>query len=151
MRRRKLDKTIEGATDEMAKAKVLAVLQGLSGEKTIAQICRETGLKPMAYYKMEGQMVKAMMMAAQASSENGQKSKALLESDSLLSRNEALRKENLRIQSMLRLTKKLFRNGPKRRRRGRKPGRKPGRPPKTNPANPPVKHQLKEAASTVNE
>lgn len=109
------------------KARVLAVLQALSGEKTVAEICRETGLQMIQYYKLEGQLMKGMVMAAEASLARGRRRNPLLESKDLEERNRRLRQEVLRSQAMLRLSRKLFRITGNR----RKPGPRRGRPPKT--------------------
>ena len=108
------------------KARVIAVLQALSGEKTISELCQETGLKQIQYYKLEGQLLKGMVMAAEASLAGGRQRNPLLESQDLAERNRRLRQEVLRTQSMLRLTRKLFKTGP----RGPKNGLRRGRPPK---------------------
>lgn len=121
--------------DPQVKARVLAVLQALSGDKAISKICEETGLKPMQYYKLESQMLKGMMMAAQSSVEGGRRTSSLADSASLQERNQRLRQENLKMQSLLRLTKKLFKMGRRTRKTGLKPG--PGRPKKTDLASRP--------------
>ena len=108
------------------KARVLAVLQALSGEKSVSEICRETGLQLIQYYKLEGQLLKGMIMAAEASLVRGRRRNSLLESKDLEERNLRLRQEVLRSQSMLRLSRKLFKiTGPR-----RKYGPRMGRPPK---------------------
>ena len=108
------------------KARVIAVLQALSGEKTVSEICEETGLKQLQYYKLEGQLLKGMIMAAEASLAGGRTRNPLLESQDLEERNRRLRQEVLRSQSILRLTRKLFKMGP----RTPKNGPRRGRPPK---------------------
>jgi len=108
------------------------VLQALSGEKTVSEICQETGLKQIQYYKLEGQLLRGMVMAAEASLAGGRSRSPLLEAKDLAERNRLLRQEVLRSQSMLRLTRKLFKTSP----RGPKNGPRRGRPPK---AGPPVK------------
>jgi hypothetical protein len=113
--------------EPQVKARVLAVLQALSGEKSITEICHETGLKPVQYYKLEDQMVKGMVMAAQASLTRGRRRNPLAEARDLEDRNVTLRQENQRMQALLRLTRKLFKTPP----RGRKTAiPKRGRPPK---------------------
>lgn len=108
------------------KARVLAVLQALAGEKTVAEICRETGLQIIQYYKLEGQLLKGMVMAAEASLVRGRRRNPLLESKDLEERNLRLRQEVLRTQAMLRLSRKLFKiTGPR-----RKYAPRMGRPPK---------------------
>lgn len=124
-RRKNLSERVE-VENPQVKARVLAVLQALSGEKTISEICQETGLKQVQYYKLEGQLLKGMVMAAEASLTGGRQRNPLLESQDLEDRNRRLRQEVLRTQSMLRLTKKLFRMA----RRGPKTGPRRGRPPK---------------------
>jgi len=109
------------------------VLQALSGEKTVSEICQETGLKQIQYYKLEGQLLKGMVMAAEASLAGGRQRNPLLESKDLAERNRLLRQEVLRSQSMLRLTRKLFKTSP----RGPKNGPRRGRPPKAIPAQEP--------------
>ena len=125
MRKRNLEAKIEVDQPEV-KARVLAVLQSLSGEKTITEICEETGLKPIQYYKLEGQMINGMILAAQSNLAGKRGRSPLLETSSLGERNSRLRQENLRMQAMLRLTRKLFKTSP----RGPKNGPRRGRPPK---------------------
>lgn len=98
--------------DPQVKARVMAVLQALSGEKGITEICQETGLKQVQYYALETQMLKAMVMAAQASVQ-GRKGNLWQESHTLEDRNRKLRQDNRRMQALLRLTKKLFKMGPR--------------------------------------
>lgn len=124
-RRKNLSERVEVEKPEV-KARVIAVLQALSGEKTVSEICQETGLKQIQYYKLEGQLLKGMVMAAEASLAGGRARNPLLESKDLAERNRLLRQEVLRSQSMLRLTRKLFKTGP----RGTKNGPRRGRPPK---------------------
>jgi transposase-like protein len=134
MRKRNLESKVEVDQPEV-KARVLAVLQSLSGEKTIAEICQETGLKPIQYYKLESQMINGMIFAAQSSLARRKGLNPLMETSNLEERNRQLRQENLRVQSMLRLTRKLFRVG----RKPRGPGRPPGkRPPKAASLETPV-------------
>ena len=116
--------------DPQVKARVLAVLQAISGEKPISQICQETGLLVNQYYKLEAQILKGMVLAAQASLPGGTKRNALLDSASLETRNRQLRQDNLRMQSILRLTRKLFKIGrkPQKIRVPRIPIRKPETP-----------------------
>ncbi len=108
------------------KARILAVLQALWGEKTVSEICQETGLKQIQYYKLEGQLLKGMVMAAEASLCGGRARNPLWESRDLEERNRRLRQEVLRSQSILRLTRKLFKMGP----RSPKNGPRGGGPPK---------------------
>lgn len=126
MRRKPLADRME-VEDPQVKARVLAVLQTISGEKPVSQVCRETGLQLPQYYKLESQILKGMVLAAQASLTGGLKRNALLDSADLEERNRQLRQDNLRMQGLLRLTRKLFRMG-------RKPPKtrvSRGRPPKT--------------------
>jgi hypothetical protein len=125
MRKRNLESKVEVDEPEV-KARVLAVLQSLSGEKTITQICQETGLKPLQYYKLESQMIGGMILAAQSSVAGRRGRSPLLETTDLGERNRRLRQENLRMQAMLRLTRKLFKAGPRR----PKDAPRRGRPPK---------------------
>ena len=124
MRKRNVAARVEVENPEV-KARVLAVLQALSGEKSITEICEQTGLKQVQYYKLEGQMIQGMVLAAQSSLTGRRGRSPLAASASLEDRNQKLREENLRVQSLLRLTRKLFRSG--RKPRGK---RGPGRPPK---------------------
>jgi hypothetical protein len=64
MRRKKLPLEKMQMEDPEAKGKVSLVLQVLSGEKTIAEACKETGLKPLQDYKIEDRMVQGMLQAA---------------------------------------------------------------------------------------
>ena len=125
MRKRNLEARVVVDQPEV-KARVLAVLQSLSGEKTITEICRETGLKPIQYYKLESQMIGGMILAAQSSVAGKKGRSPMLETADLGERNRRLRQENLRMQAMLRLTRKLFKTGS----RGLKSGPRRGRPPK---------------------
>jgi hypothetical protein len=125
-KRRSPSETLQVENPEV-KARVLAVLQALSGEKSVSEICRETGLQMIQYYKLEGQLLKGMVMAAEASLVRGRRRNPLLESKDLEERNLRLRQEVLRTQAMLRLSRKLFKmSGP-----ARKSGPRRGRPPKT--------------------
>lgn len=128
-RRKNPSERVEVENPEV-KARVLAVLQALSGEKTVSEICRETGLKQLQYYKLEGQLLKGMVMAAEASLAGGRRRNPLLESKDLEERNRRLRQEVQRSQAMLRLSRKLFKMAP----RSPKSGPRRGRPPK--PATP---------------
>jgi hypothetical protein len=121
MRKRNLEARVEVENPEV-KARVLAVLLGLSGEKTLSEICQETGLKAIQYYKLEAQLLKGMVMAAEASLQGKRGRRPILDAN-LGERNERLRRENLRMQAMLRLTRKLFKVSGKRR-LGRPPGSK---------------------------
>jgi hypothetical protein len=124
MKRRNLESRVE-VEDQAVKARVMAVLWALSGEKTITEICEETGLKQVQYYKLEAQMLKGMILAAESSLQGGRRRNPLTESRDLEERNRRLRQENLRIGSVMRLTRKLFKmpsKGPKKSiRRGRPP------------------------------
>jgi len=124
MRKRNLEAKVEVDQPEV-KARVLAVLQSLSGEKTITEICRETGLKPLQYYKLESQMIGGMILAAQSSVAGKRGRSPLSETADLGERNRRLRQENLRMQAMLRLTRKLFKNGPRRPKNAPRRGRPP--------------------------
>ena len=109
--------------DREAKAKVSLVLQVLSGEKSISGACKETGIKPVSYYKLEERMVKAMLAAAQMPALRGKRKDPLAEATSLAQETELLRQEHRRLASLLRISNKLFRV------KGRKPRKNgPGRP-----------------------
>jgi len=108
--------------DKDAKAKVSLVLTVLSGEKSIAEACRETGFKPILYYKLEERMVQAMVATAKMPALRGRRKDPLVEATSLAEETAQLRQEHRRLQSLMRISKKLLRKGA---RRGRKPG--PGR------------------------
>src|SRR5471030_1695841 len=101
--------------DKDAKAKVSLVLTVLSGEKSIAEACRETGLKPILYYKLEERMVRAMVATAAMLALRGRRKDPLREATSLAEETEQLRQEHRRLQSLMRISKKLLRG------RGRKP------------------------------
>ncbi|MCI0656926.1 MAG: hypothetical protein L0170_07630, partial [Acidobacteria bacterium] len=85
--------------------------------------CKETGLKPLSYYKMEERMVGAMLDAAAMPALRGRRKSPGAEAASLAQQTEELRQEHRRIKSLVRITKKLFRRGT---RKMRKNG--PGRP-----------------------
>ena len=123
MRRKKLPVDKMEVQDEQAKGKVSVVLDVLSGEKTITQACKETGLKPLQYYKIEDRMVAAMLEAAKMPAVRGRRGNPMAEATTLAAQTEALRQEHRRMQSLLRISKKLFRRGT---RKPRKNG--PGRP-----------------------
>ena len=109
--------------DKVAKAKVSAVLEVLSGEKTISRACQESGLKPIAYYKLEERMIQAMLAAAAMPPRRGKRRDPALEASWLAQETESLRQEHRRLSSLMRVSNKLFRT------RTRKV--KLGRPPKT--------------------
>lgn len=114
-----------------AKTKVALVLEILAGEKSIAEACRQTGIKPMQYYKLEERMVRAMLAAAVVKPGKGRWKDPMAEASALATETEELRQEHRRLKSLVRVSKKLFKAG---RRRGRKTG--PGRPKEASPESP---------------
>ncbi len=116
--------------DKVAKAKVAAVLEVLSGEKTISKACQESGLKPIAYYKLEERMVQAMLAAASMPPRRGKRRDPAAEASWLAEETETLRQEHRRLSALMRVSNKLFRT------RLRKT--KLGRPPKTAPTSSPA-------------
>lgn len=122
MKRRKMPLERLDVTDPEAKAKVMLVLQVLSGEKTINGACREVGLLPLQYYKLEDKMVRAMVeracLPAGAPRRDGAE-----EIRTLSEETEALRQEQRRMQSLVRITRKVL-------------GLKNRRPRKTSPGRP---------------
>ena len=130
--------------DQDAKGKVSLVLTVLSGEKSISEACRETGLKPLSYYKLEERMLRAMLASASMPSLRGRRKDPLSQASSLVEETAQLREEHRRLQSLMRISKKLLRgrgrkhrkNGPGSPRKGigastetAEPARRPGRPP----------------------
>lgn len=124
MRRKKLPLERMDVADPEAKGKVAMVLSVLSGEKAIAEACRETGLAPLQYYKLEDKMVRAMVQAAMLPGA-GRRGDPGAEIRTLSEETEALRREQRRMQSLVRITRKVLGLG---NRIPRKKG--PGRPPK---------------------
>lgn len=122
MRRRKSPLERLEVADPEAKAKVMLVLQVLSGEKTINGACREVGLLPLQYYKLEDKMVRAMVETAMIP-KGAPRRDGVEEIRTLSEETEALRREQRRMQSLVRITRKVL--GLKNR-RPRKTG--PGRP-----------------------
>lgn len=109
--------------DPEAKAKVSLVLQVLSGEKSVSGACRETGLKPMGYYRLEDRLILGMLQAAKMPPVRGRRFRdPAAEANSLATETELLRQEHRQMQALVRVTKKLFRE------RGRKRRGGPGRP-----------------------
>lgn len=128
MRRKKAPLEKLESDDREAKAKVSLVLEVLSGEKTISAACRETGLKPLSYYKLEERMMRAMLAAAQMPALRGKRKDPLNEARSLAQETDQLRQEQRRLSSLLRISGKLLRT------KGRKPRKNgPGRPKGTTP------------------
>ena len=128
MRRKKQPLDGMDEEDQAAKAKVSVVLEVLAGETTIAEACRQAGVKPIHYYKLEERMVRAMVATAKLKPGRGRRKDPLAEATNLASETEALRQEHRRMQSLLRISKKLLRSGT------RKPRKTPlGRPPKVAP------------------
>ena len=125
MRRKKEPLDLVDVKDQEAKAKVALVLEVLSGEKSIAQACRDKGIAPILYYKLEERLVRAMVVSASMPPSRGRRKDPLTEARTLVSETEELRLEHRRMQSLVRVSKKLFRSG--RKPRGK---RGPGRPPK---------------------
>lgn len=115
------------AEDKEARGKVAMVLSILAGEKSIAEACRETGLKPLTYYKLEERMLRSMVATAKMPARRGRQKDPLAESTALVSETEELRREHRRLQSLMRVTRKLA-SGVK---------RGPGRPRKAATASPP--------------
>lgn len=128
MRRKKGPLGSLDVEDQEAKSKVSLVLDVLAGEKSISEACRQTGIKPMQYYKLEERMVRAMFAAATVKPGRGRRKDPLAEASALATQTEDLRQEHRRLKSLVRVTKKLFRTG---RRKARKTG--PGRPREGSP------------------
>jgi hypothetical protein len=146
MKRKKGPLESMDVADQDAKGKVSLVLSVLAGEKSIAEACRETGLKPLTYYKLEERMVRAMVATAKMPVLRGKRKDPLAEATSLAEETAQLRQEHRRLQSLMRISKKLLRAGARKPRKnglGRpkaSPGpetpagtpeapRRPGRPP----------------------
>jgi len=118
-------------TEEEAKAKVSLVLQVLSGEKSISEACRDTGLKPLTYYKLEERLLRGMLLAASMpAARRGRRKDPAAEANQIAAETEDLRQEHRRMQSLVRITRRLFRtagarNGPKGPRKARTPASAP--------------------------
>lgn len=123
MKRRKNPLETLEIEDQDAKGKVSLVLTVLSGEKSISEACRETGLKPILYYKLEERMLRAMLATAAMPAVRGRRKDPLSQANSLAEETAQLREEHRRLQSLMRISKKLLRG---RGRKGLKRG--PGRP-----------------------
>ena|SRR5687767_12802749 len=123
MRRKKGPLGSLDVEDQEAKSKVSLVLDVLAGEKSISEACRQTGIKPMQYYKLEERMVRAMFAAATVKPGRGRRKDPLAEASALATETDELRKEHRRLKSLVRVSKKLFKTS---RRKPRKTG--PGRP-----------------------
>lgn len=114
-------------TEEEAKAKVSLVIQVLSGEKSISEACRDTGLKPLTYYKLEERLLRGMLLAASMpAARRGRRKDPAAEANQIAAETEDLRQEHRRMQSLVRITRRLFRtagarNGPKGPRKPRTP------------------------------
>lgn len=107
-------------TDPDSKGKVAAVLAVLAGEKSISDVCRESELKPIQYYKLEGRMIEAMLAAVKMPATRGRRRSALDEATTLSEKTELLRQEHRRLSSLMRVSKKLVKLGaPARKGRGR--------------------------------
>lgn len=98
-------------TEEEAKAKVSLVLQVLSGEKSISEACRDTGLKPLSYYKLEERLLRGMLLAASMPrAARGRSKDPAKEANEIAAQTEELREEHRRMQSLVRITRRLFRS-----------------------------------------
>ena len=133
MRRKKGPLDMVEVEDQDAKGKVSLVLTVLAGEKSIAEACRETGLTPITYYKLEERMVRAMVATAKMPALRGRRKDPLTEATSLAEETTQLRQEHRRLQSLMRISKKLLRTGARKRRKNG-----PGRPKQTIPAETPA-------------
>ena len=91
MRRRKGPLEAMEVEDQDAKGKVSLVLTVLAGEKSIAEACRETGLKPLTYYKLEERMVRAMVATAKLPVLRGKMKDPMAEATSLAEETAQLR------------------------------------------------------------
>lgn len=111
MKRKKMPLERMEVQDEQAKGKVAIVLEVLAGEKSISQACKETGLKPLQYYKIEDRMVGAMLEAAKMPAVRGKRKDPIGEATTLAEQTESLRQEHRRMRSLVRISKKLFRKG----------------------------------------
>lgn len=140
MKRKKHPLETLPAEDREARAKVAMVLGVLSGEKSIAEACREVGLKPVLYYKIEERMFRAMLSAAAMPPRKGKRRDPLAEATALSQETEALRLEHRRLQSLMRITRKLA--GSKKGKRG------PGRPRKADSERPAPEAPARKAPAT---
>ena len=128
--------------DAQAKAKVSIVLQVLSGEKSIAAVCKEAGMNALQYYKLEGKMISAMANAASLPTTRGKKRDPMEAAAELAQQTDQLRQEHRRMQSLLRVSRKLL----KTRRRGPRKVKSQERPPQallpgTHRKPEPVRHE----------
>jgi hypothetical protein len=98
-------------TDEEAKAKMVLVLGVVSGNQTISDACRESGLKAISYYKLEERLMGGMYQAAlMPPGRRGRPSKDLAsEANQIAAETEELRREYRRMQSLVRITRRIFR------------------------------------------
>jgi transposase-like protein len=108
MKRKKMPLDRMEVTDAPAKAKVAMVLEVLSGEKSIAQACQETGLKPLQYYKLEEKMVRAMLATALLPSGAGRHQVTGAATAAMAEETESLRQEHRRMKSLVRVSRKLL-------------------------------------------
>jgi hypothetical protein len=127
--------------DKEAKGKVAMVLSILAGERSISEACREMGLQPLSYYRLEERMLRSMLATAKMPARRGRQKDPLAESSELVSETEELRREHRRLQSLMRVTRKLA-AGPK---------RGPGRPRKavSTPPAPETPHRKAAAAAAT--
>jgi hypothetical protein len=83
----------------------------------------------MGYYRLEDRLILGMLQAAKMPPVRGRRSRdPAAEANSLAAETDLLRQEHRQMQALVRITKKLFRQGGRRRRGG------PGRPRKDQPA-----------------
>ncbi len=102
------------ADQAAARAKVSLILDVLSGVKAISEACREQGLKPLQYYKLEERMIRAMLQAA--SMPQRESTRLSREATRLTGEMDALRREHRRMKSLVRVSRKLFRENLSRKR-----------------------------------
>jgi hypothetical protein len=98
-------------SDAEVKGKVSAVLSVLSGEKRIVEVCRETGITLMQYYRLEGRMIQAMVETAKMPPGRGRRKNPMQEMGTLAEKTEILRQEHRRMQSLMRISQKLVKLG----------------------------------------
>lgn len=120
-------------TDEEAKAKVSLVVQVLSGEKSISEACRDSGLKALSYYKLEERLLRGMLSAASMpAARRGRRKDPAAEANQIAAETEDLRQEHRRMQSLVRITRRLFRTGARNGPKGLRKAKPPGPPPTAN-------------------
>jgi len=113
-RRRKTTRTpkifLAKDLDEIAQRRCLMVLSVLSGERSLAEACREVEMAPAMYYQLETKALRAMLTALTPGSGSVERPTPLLQQ--LEEKVSMLERDKRRLERLLALTRQTIKPGP---------------------------------------